>query len=64
MHSYFFQYTTQIVAESLDPEFNEDFTYQLDREGLLGKVCTLGYNPDSLSCKTACRNADWPVVWK
>jgi hypothetical protein len=33
-----FQYTTQVVADSLDPEFNEDFSFQLDSEGILGKV--------------------------
>jgi hypothetical protein len=26
------------VADSLDPEFNEDFSFQLDSEGILGKV--------------------------
>lgn len=47
------KHSTQIVAECLNPEFNEEFTFLLDREGLLGKVLKLTvFDHDSGNKKT------------
>ena len=37
----YFQYTTTVVEDSLNPEFNEDFTFLIQKEEIPGKVLKL-----------------------